>query len=62
MFSPEHKGYVGAPLHLIKCAGELAVMFVVEKVIEGSEAIDAAFPSDSTEDAEIKSKIWEQLK
>ena len=36
----EKDKYIREPLHLVRCMGELAIMYLVEKLIEVDDALD----------------------
>lgn len=49
---------IKGPLHLVKCAVSLGVLAVKELVYNIDKALDAAWPDDSPEDADIHSDRW----
>lgn len=53
---PSHE--LRSPLHLVRCFGQLAVMYAQEIAYKIDAGIEAAWPPDSPEDAEIKSGRW----
>lgn len=50
---PELRG----PLHLVRCFGQLAVLYAQELAYRVNEAIEAAIPDDDELDAAIPSSI-----
>lgn len=44
------KSEIGSPIHLLKCMGELTLMYLVEKLIELDDAIAAVDYGDREED------------
>lgn len=43
------KSEIGSPLHILKCMGELTLMYLVEKLIEVDDAIAAIDYGDREE-------------